>query len=197
MIDDKDFSRIKNELLEFEDQREELIKQSRDLLRESKQAIYLVHRNELKQAEELLKKIEAENKRIQKTVKCSPKLDFIGAYSIAIQEYVEARTYLGFVKDRKIPSCSALKVQVEDYLLGICDLTGELGRRAVASVIRKEYEEVYKIRDVVERIYGYFLKLPLRNGELRKKSDAIKWNLKKIEDIIYDIKTKGMEDGCR
>ncbi|MBT7927970.1 hypothetical protein HN695_06565, partial [Candidatus Woesearchaeota archaeon] len=32
--------------------------------------------------------------------------------------------------------------------------------------------------------------MDLRNGELRKKSDAIKWNLKKIEDILYDISMK-------
>jgi hypothetical protein len=36
------------------------------------------------------------------------------------------------------------------------------------------------------------MKFDLRNGELRKKFDEIKWNLKKIEDIAYDIKMKGL-----
>ena len=187
MIDKKDFARIKKELSGFDDQRENLIKASRDLLRDSKKAIYLIHRNEIKSAEKKLIAIEKQNSIIQKDVKCNPKLDFIGAYSVAIQEYVEAKTFLGFVRDRKIPSCAKLKVQVEDYLLGLCDLTGELGRRAVHAAIRKDADEVKEIRAVVEQIYGLFLELNLRNGELRKKSDSIKWNLKKIEDITYDM----------
>ena len=43
----------------------------------------------------------------------------------------------------------------------------------------------------MHEIYGEFLKLHLRNGELRKKSDAIKWNLKKLEEVMYDISMKG------
>jgi len=193
MIDRKDFDRIKKELDQFEGQREELIRKSRDILKESKQAIYLTHRNELIQAETILKKVEKSIANVKKLIKCSPKLDFLGAYSVAIQEYVEAKCYLGFVKTRKIPTCASLKVQVEDYLLGVCDLTGELGRRAVVSVIRKDYDEVLRVHAVVEQIFGFFLQLTLRNGELRKKSDSIKWNLKKIEDVIYDMKTKGLK----
>jgi translin len=194
MINEKDFLRIKKELVLFDKEREELIKKSREILKQSKQAIYLVHRNEFKVAEKLLEKIEKEIKNIKKTIKCNPKLDFLGAYSVANQEYVEAKCYYGFVKNNKIPTCSDLNVQVEDYLLGLCDLTGELGRRAVASVIKKEFDNVYKIQDVVDQIYGLFLQLDLRNGELRKKSDGIKWNLKKIEGIIYDIKIKNMDN---
>ena len=48
-----------------------------------------------------------------------------------------------------------------------------------------------KIKELVHDIYGEFLKLHLRNGELRKKSDAIKWNLKKLEEVMYDISMKG------
>jgi len=187
MIDRKDFSRMKKELNEFEEQREKLIKQSRDLLKDAKQAIYMTHRGELAKAEKVLKGFEKLNSEMQKIVKCNPKLDFLGAYSVAIQEYVEARAFLGFVRDRKIPACSKLKVQVEDYLLGLCDLTGELGRRAVHSAVKKDYAEVNRIQEAVEQIYGLFLEFNLRNGELRKKSDAIKWNLKKIEEIVYDI----------
>jgi translin len=193
MINEKDFQRIKKELILFDKEREELIKKSRAILKSSKQAIYLVHRNEFNDAENMLNKVEKEIKLIKKTIKCNPKLDFLGAYSVANQEYVEAKCYLEFVKNRKIPTCAKLNVQVEDYLLGLCDLTGELGRRAVASVIKKEFDNVYLIHDVVDQIYGLFLQLDLRNGELRKKSDAIKWNLKKIEGIIYDIKIKSMD----
>ncbi|MDP7506717.1 MAG: hypothetical protein QF362_04730, partial [Candidatus Woesearchaeota archaeon] len=80
-----------------------------------------------------------------------------------------------------------LGVNSEDYLLGLCDLTGELGRRAVSLATKREFKEVELIKDTVEEIYGEFLKFNLRNSQLRRKSDSIKWNLKKLEEIMYDI----------
>jgi hypothetical protein len=47
-----------------------------------------------------------------------------------------------------------------------------------------------KVKGVVEEIYGEFLQLNLRGGELRKKSDQIKWNLQKLEDMAYNISKK-------
>jgi predicted translin family RNA/ssDNA-binding protein len=193
MIEGRDFQNIRSQMVRFDREREIIIKSSRDLLKSAKQSIYLVHRNELSEADKTLRQVEALNAKIRKSISKNPKLDMIGAYSAAMQEYVEGRCYLAFVKTGKLLSSANLGVDTEDYLLGLCDLTGELSRRAVACVIRKEFAEVYRIRDMVEHIHGFFLSLDLRNGELRKKSDSIKWNLKKIEDIIYDIKTRGME----
>lgn len=195
MINDKDFLRLRDEFELFEKQREDLIKKSRDILRYSKHAIFSIHNEDLKKAEKKIEKAEEIIGETKKLFKCSSKLDSIGMISSAMQEYIEAKCYMGFVAKRKIPSYKSLKVQVDDYLLGICDLTGELSRRAVVSVINNNVDEVYVIRDVIEKIFGLFLQLNLRNGELRKKSDAIKWNLKKVEGIIYDLKTKGMENG--
>ena len=47
--------------------------------------------------------------------------------------------------------------------------------------------EALMIKEIVEEIYGEFLKFDLRNGELRKKSDAIKWNLNKLEDLTLSL----------
>jgi hypothetical protein len=54
-------------------------------------------------------------------------------------------------------------------------------------VIAGKPKKALEIKDVVDEIYGEFLKMDLRNSELRKKSDQIKWNLKKLEEIAYDI----------
>jgi len=193
MIDEKEFLKLKKDFDIFEEQREDLIKKSRDILRLSKHAIFSIHNNELDNAKQKLSEAEKFIKETSK-VKCSTKLDSIGALSSAMQEYVEAKCYLGYMEKKKLPTPKSLKVEVDDYLLGLCDLTGELSRRAVVSVINNNTKEVYVIRDLVEKIFELILQLNLRNGELRKKSDAIKWNLKKIEGIIYDLKTKGIEN---
>ena len=111
--------------------------------------------------------------------------------SVAFQEYVEAICFHEFVKRGKIPTSKELGVSAEDYLSGICDLTGELVRKAVYDVIHRKFDEAAKIKELVHDIYGEFLKLHMRNGDLRKKSDSIKWNLKKLEEVMYDISMKG------
>lgn len=195
MISDNDFLKLREEYELFEEQREELIKKSRDILRYSKHAIFSIHDADLETAQKKIEMAEDIINEIKKLFKCSSKLDSVGMVSSAMQEYIEAKCYMGFVSKRKIPTHKSLKVEADDYLLGLCDLTGELARRAVVSVINNDTKEVYRIKEVIEKIFGLFLQLNLRNGELRKKSDAIKWNLKKVEGVIYDLKTKGIDNG--
>ncbi len=66
-------------------------------------------------------------------------------------------------------------------------MTGELGRKSVLESIAKNKDEVHNIRELVDEIHGLFVKLDLRNGDLRKKADSIKWNLSKIEEVLHDM----------
>jgi len=190
MLDKKKFNRIINEMGEYDELREQLIKKSRDVLKASKQLIYSIHRNDAKSIELLLNSAKNEKKKLDAIKKKKKKLLCESTYSEALQEYTEALCYYWFIKKKKIPSPDELEVNNEDYLMGVCDLTGELTRRAVYLTVKKKFDSVFQIRDFVEGIYGEFLKLNLRNSQLRKKSDSIKWNLKKLEEIMYDIKTR-------
>lgn len=193
MLNKNDFNRMRNEISKFDQQREEIIKKSRDILKSSKQAIYSVHRSQLNNAEQLLKKAKKDIAIINGKITKDKGLESIGAFSGAMQEFVEASCYHSFAKKKRIPTRKELGARADDYLMGLCDLTGELGRKAVAYTIKKEFKAVERIRKLVEEIYGEFLKFDFRNSELRKKSDAIKWNLKKIEEIMYDINLKEMK----
>lgn len=189
MINKKSLEGMKKKIEEFDEQREVLIKASRDVLRFSKQTISTLQRNDIKEAEKLMKDVEKTLSKCREIVDKDMKLQTVGAYSEALQEYTEAKTLFGFLKG-KIPETEELKVPYEDYLMGLCDLTGELSRMAVISAINSDNKKVQKIRDVVDEIYVFFCSLDMRNGELRKKADAIKWNLKKIEEVLYDLKIK-------
>ena len=166
--------------------REEIIKTSREIITISKQIIYAAQRNELKEAEKSIKNIKEKIKKLRK-IKIATDTNI---NAVAFQEYVEAIAFYEFVKNKRIPTRASLGVSAEDYLSGLCDLTGELVRKAVYDVIHKKFDEAVKIKDLVHDIYGEFLKFHLRNGELRKKSDSIKWNLKKLEEVMYDISMK-------
>lgn len=186
MIDKKEFRDIGKRLKEYDLNRERLIKKSRDVLKVSKQLIYSLHRKNIKEADTLLKQARKEKAELDSIAKKHAKLSYEGSYSEACQEYVEALCYYDFIKNSKVTKLSSLKVSMGDYLMGISDLTGEVTRRAV-TIANKDIDSFKKIKKLVEEIFGEFLKFDLRNGNLRKKSDSIKWNLKKLEDIAYDI----------
>ena len=180
------FNELRKDLEKKDKNREELIVKSRPIIKDSKQAIYAIHKGALREAEKLIKAAKKELDSLKK----KSEEQHVGAYGAALQEYVEAETYYGYVKSKKLVSNKELGVDSENYLLGICDLTGELGRRAVFSVVNEDFSEVKEIKKFVSQIYEEFLKFEFRNSELRKKSDSIKWNLKKIEEILYDLKIR-------
>jgi len=189
MIDKKIFAKLRKEMEERDILREKLIVNSRPILKESKQVIYALHRNDIVSAKKSLDSARMALIDLKKIAEDSS-LE-VGAFYSALQEYTEAACYYYFVKEDRLADNNELLVDGENYLLGLCDLTGELARRAVFSVVNENYHEIKKIQEFVETIHNEFLEFELRNGEIRRKSDSIKYNLKKIEDIMYDLKIRG------
>lgn len=187
MLNKNEFSKIRKEMHNIDLKREEIIQTSREVINLSKQVIYAAQRNDLKTADSVVRNIK---NKVAKLKKININAD-TNINSVAFQEYVEAVAFHEFVKNNRIPTRASLGVSAEDYLSGLCDLTGELVRKAIYDVIHKNFDEAEKIKELVHDIYGEFLKLHLRNGELRKKSDSIKWNLKKLEEVMYDVSMKG------
>lgn len=179
MIDKASFKIIIKELKDADDRREKVIQLSRDIIKESKLVIYALQRDE-----------KTDLKRIQSLVKDLKRESETGIEDTAMQEYVEAACFYYFIHDKKIPTYTELGVDISAYLMGLCDLTGELLRKAVKDVIECNYDEAKNITQLVEEIYGLFLQLDLRNGSLRQKADSIKWNLQKLEHLLLDIPRK-------
>ena len=186
MLNKKEFGTIRKEMATFDAKRESIIQKSREIINLSKRIIYSLHRNDINAASSYVKDIDKKKKYLKNV---NIKLD-TNINLTALQEYVEALCYYHFIKNKKIPTRGFLKVNNESYLMGLCDLTGELVRKAVNDVINKNFEKAVEIKNLVEEIYGEFLKFNLRNNELRRKSDQIKWNLKKLEDVVFELKIK-------
>ena len=189
MIDKNIFKKLNKELSAKDQMRERVIIESRPILKNSKSAIYALHKDDMKQAESNLDAARRDIEKLKKIIEKNQELAY-GIYISALQEYTEAVTYYHFLKDKKLIGNDTIGVDAENYLLGICDLTGELTRRAVFSVVNERYKDIPEIKDFVEIIHNEFLEFELRNGELRKKSDSIKYNLKKIEEILYELKLR-------
>ncbi|MFH1276513.1 MAG: hypothetical protein ABIH82_05360 [Candidatus Woesearchaeota archaeon] len=182
------FTKLQTEIKNYDSERENLIKKSRDVLKLSKQIIYAVHRDELSNAAKLVKTIKEEKKLLDQITKHSHKMIAEGSFKVAVQEYVEAVLYYEFVKNGKLVD---MQVSADHFVLGLADLPGELVRKAVFLAGKGKVTEVGKIKDEVDMIYGELLKFDFRDNEIRRKVDAVKYDLRKLEDLVLDLKLKG------
>ncbi|KAL9625307.1 MAG: hypothetical protein Q9204_007805 [Flavoplaca sp. TL-2023a] len=91
------------------------------------------------------------------------------------------------VKDRDV-----FHITTEEYLLALTDLTEELARLAVNSVTLGDYQRPLQISKFVKDLHAGFQILNLKNDILRRKSDAIKYNIKKTEDVVYDLSLRNL-----
>jgi translin len=184
------FEKLRKDMESHDKIREQVIRDSRKVIIASKTAIGAVHRDELEKAESVLETMKKDLDILKERIKKSPRLEFEGIFKVAIQEYVEALSLLEFVKNGKIVSYSDEFVDSEYYLMGLCDLSGELVRKAINSSIKENYQMAVKIRKILEEIYIEMSKFDFKNGELRRKYDGIKYDIKKLDDLVFQLKMK-------
>ena len=65
-------------------------------------------------------------------------------------------------------------------------------RLAVNSVTLGDYKRPLEISQFVKDLHAGFQILNLKNDILRRRSDGIKYSVKKIEDIVYDLSLRGL-----
>ncbi|KAI0770326.1 Translin [Fomes fomentarius] len=76
---------------------------------------------------------------------------------------------------------------VEDYLHGVISLVNELSRLAVNAVTLGDFEQPIKISLFVKDLFAGFSMLNLKNDTLRRRYDSLKYDIKKIEEVVYDV----------
>lgn len=190
ILDKKAFAKIRQEIETFDALREEIIAHSRVILKQSKASIYALHRNENTEALAALGKAKQEIGIVNQLLKKEPELASVGAYSEALEEYVEAACYHGFVSKRCLPTPEQLNVPVDVYLPGLCDMVGELVRKAVNSAIAGDSKTALEIKDFVSAIYDELMLFDFRNIPVRKKFDSIKYSLEHLENLALQLKLK-------
>ncbi|CEJ80703.1 Putative Translin family protein [[Torrubiella] hemipterigena] len=91
------------------------------------------------------------------------------------------------VKDRDV-----FHFTIEEYLLSLTELTQELGRLATNAVTLGDFELPMTISAFVKDLFAGFQLLNLKNDILRKRADAVKYDVKRVEDIVYDLSLRGL-----
>ncbi|KAJ8957672.1 hypothetical protein NQ318_017564 [Aromia moschata] len=88
-----------------------------------------------------------------------------------------------------------IHLDLEDYLMGLLNLASELARYAVNAVTYGDYQKPLQISKFVAELNAGFRLLNLKNDSLRKRFDALKYDVKKIEEVVYDLSIRGLTQG--
>lgn len=65
-------------------------------------------------------------------------------------------------------------------------------RLAVNSVTAGDYSRPLRISTFINELDSGFRLLNLKNDSLRKRYDGLKYDVKKIEEVVYDLSIRGL-----
>ncbi|EPS99124.1 hypothetical protein FOMPIDRAFT_1125109 [Fomitopsis schrenkii] len=217
------FDHFRDELDDFHDRRERLIKSSRDVTNLSKKVIFLIHRSltesnnqsddgetslrAVSRAKHKLKEIQDLFAAMREEVAGDRFWRYQRNVSPGLQEYIEALSFAHYLECQTLISYAEVQrslsdaggvpyfpLPLDDYLLGLSDLTGELMRYAISSISRRGGRS--KANEVCRFVRGCkadFEGLTPYVRELRKKQQVTTQSLEKIEDVAYAIAVRSSE----
>eukprot|EP00980_Cylindrotheca_fusiformis_P009797 scaffold2156_cov115-Cylindrotheca_fusiformis.AAC.22 len=173
-------------MMEKDEIREQLIKKCRDGQKLAKQAIYALHRGE--DASSLIQKCEECIVRdLQPLVAQSPQLRHGSSYSNVLEEYAEAKLFQAWLQDGKALGYTNFPhVDSQEYLGGLCDLTGEIGRYAVKQATVRDKASVIRCMETNMSIL-YALEGLQNLGNIGKKMDPLRRTVEKQERMLYEL----------
>lgn len=153
------------------DERENLIKNTRQIITLCSESIIDCHKNDTKSAAK--KVLEAKKLLAQYRKNINKSL-----YRYLIpseQEFVEASSFLALVQSKEIPSPESLQVKEESYVLGLLDCIGEMRRDVYDKIRVGKSEDARKMFEKMDDLYlqlypfAYFDKVI---KEARRKLDV-------------------------
>ncbi|KAI8987997.1 Translin [Mycotypha africana] len=127
-------------------------------------------------------------------------------FVIAFSTYLDKKEVVNIIPiveetlDIKVDMHHDLKgfhIPIEDILHAYISLINEMSRLCINSVTVGDYERPLIISKHVKDLSAGFQLLNLKNDILRKRFDSIKYDVKKIEEVVYDITLRGLHTNAK
>jgi translin len=190
---------IQRELSHKDQLRHEAQEDMRKATSLSKQAILLSHQ---KKMEEAKKRIDKAKELILKLTDLSKEYPAMiyggGMFSAALQEYAEARIFIGLVEEKRFKTPEEIGVPSIEYALGLADVVGELRRLSLDALREGDVAKGEKCLQMMDEIYveleGLDEAYMLVPG-LRRKNDVSRRIIEATRgDITQEVRRKLLED---
>jgi len=186
---EKFFGDIKKEIEIYHKERNQVLGSAREILQNAKKAIFVLHAGDLKQAGVLINEAENFIKLQEKKYAKSSVLAQEGSWLASVEEFAEAKLFQAALTGKSLDCLKGKSFTFNTKIGALADLTGELVRAGVARATAGDFKTPEKYRAITAEVVGFFLDLYL-TGYLRTKSDEAKRNLRRLEDMVYEISLK-------
>ena len=185
-VDENEMLEIKGRMDARDELREKVIKRTRDSQKSAKQAIYSLHRGDLVKADKLILECENIANELRPIIEKEPQLRY-GSYSNSLEEYAEAQLFRLWLRDNRIASPEEIPLcNEEEFLGGLCDLTGEVGRVAVAKGTLRDTEGV-QLALVTNMTVRNALEGLILPKNINKKLGPLENSISKLEQMLYEL----------
>lgn len=167
----KSLEKISKVLEKSLNEREDLIKNTRQIITLCSESIIDCHKNDTKSAAKKILEAKKLLAQFRKNINKS-----LYRYLIpSEQEFVEASSFLALLQGKDIPSPESLQVKEESYILGLLDCIGEMRRNVYDKIRVGKSEDARKMFEKMDDLYlqlypfAYFDKVI---KEARRKLDV-------------------------
>lgn len=163
-----------------------MIKRTRDSQKSAKQAIFALHRGDHARADKLILESEKIASELLPMIEKEPQLRY-GSFSNSIEEYAEAKLFKIWLTEQRLATPDDMPIcNEQEFLGGLCDLTGEVGRNAVAKGTSRDVKAVQfaLVTNMTVMTLLEGLALPYNLG---KKLGPLNQSVKKLEQMLYEL----------
>ena len=172
-------NKIAKSLEGLQDDREFLLKNSREIIVLCSRSIIATHKGDLKIGKKNAQQAEVLLKKYRKKLNVNLKRYLVTPE----QEFVEAIALIAIAEKKEIPSSQKLAVMPESYVLGLLDCIGELKRMVFDKLRNNEIEESVRIFNIMENLYLQLYTFSMYDKVVKEARRKIDVNRILVEDV--------------
>uniref|UniRef100_A0A915Q7A9 Translin n=1 Tax=Setaria digitata TaxID=48799 RepID=A0A915Q7A9_9BILA len=122
------------------------------------------------------------------------KLCFVVTYAYFLEhEILLSRDKVAEALNMKVDPAAGFHLDIEDYLFGLLQLASELSRFSINAVVVGNSILPFKIADFLYDLDAKFRLLNLKNDGLRRRYDTLKYDVQRVEQVVYDLTIRGLK----
>jgi translin len=173
--------KIDHHIGEKEKIREDTLKTSRDIIICCRKGIQQLHRGQMDEAEGFINQASVKLVQLYECTKEYPEIFHAGFVENAAQELVEIHCLYNIMKGQDLPDPDSLQTTYSAYLLGLCDVVGELRRGALDFMLDGNPAKANEYLQHMDRIYDAIMSFDYPSAliPIKKKQDMIRGLIEK------------------
>jgi len=172
---------IEKEINEKDSVKEQTLRHSRMIIINCRKAIQRMHQNQFNQAKELIHSTGNLIISIHENSDAFPEILSSGFVENATQEYAEASCLYHILQKKDIPGPEQLHISNTSYLMGLCDVVGELRRKTLDALLKGNFTTASELLEIMEAIYDAILRFdyPSSLVPIKRKQDVSRMLIEK------------------